>query len=184
MALRRCCVAGQFQASLFVSQATVLSGTIISRGVVFALACAAAFPANAPIVPLTICEVVRDLGAHEGKDEAVLGRYSFRASSGRYLSEQACDPTAPVPPQLLLVEDLKDGPKPPDSFELDGEALRRKFADLRKRTQLGKFRFGTPDYDRWAVVYGRVEARKGDEKFPASLAFRGDGVVVFLRPDQ
>ncbi|MBZ5583011.1 MAG: hypothetical protein LAQ30_12570 [Acidobacteriia bacterium] len=135
---------------------------------------------------MTVCEVARDLAGEEGKEVAVLGRYSFRTNGGRSLNEQACDPAAAAPPQLNLVEDSKDAPKPPGNFELDAAVLRHKFADVQKRTQLGKFRFGTPDYDRWAVVYGRVEARKGADaaKFPANLLFRGDGVVVFLRPDQ
>ncbi len=150
-----------------------------------AVACAAAYPADAPVAPVTVCEVARALAADEGKDVAVLGRYSFRANGGLSLSEQACDPAAPVPPRLFLQEHA-DAPKPPGSFELDAEVLRRKMADIQKRTQLGKFRFGTPDYDRWAVVYGRLEPRKGDSAaaFPANLVFRGDGVVIFLRPEQ
>ena len=153
--------------------------------VVCALAGATAFPAGAPLAPLTVCDVVRDLAAQEGKALAVLGRYSFR-SSGRSLEEQACDPAAAILPQLRLVEDRTDGPKPPDSYELDAADLNRKLADMRKRTSLGKFRFGSPEYDRWAVVFGRVEAAKGEDagKTPASLAFRGDGVIVFVSPQQ
>jgi hypothetical protein len=152
---------------------------------VCALTGAAAFPADAPLVPLTVCEVVRDLAAQEGKAFAILGRYSFRAS-GRSLGEQACDPAAAIPPQLRLVEDGQDGPKLPESYELDAAEVRRKLADMQKRTPLGKFRFGSPDYDRWAVVFGRVQAAKGADaqKMPADLAFRGDGVVVFLTPPQ
>ena len=150
-----------------------------------ALACAAAFPADAPLVPLTVCEVVRDLAAQEGKALAILGRYSFRAA-GRSLEEQACDPAVTIPPQLRLVEDGEDGPKLPDSYELDAAEVRRKLADIEKRTPLGKFRFGSADYDRWAVVFGRVEAAKGADaqKMPVNLAFRGNGVVVFLTPQQ
>jgi hypothetical protein len=102
------------------------------------------------------------------------------------LGEQACDPAVTIPPQLRLVEDGQDGPKPPDSYELDAAEVRRKLADIEKRTPLGKFRFGSPDYDRWAVVFGRVEAAKGADarKMPADVAFRGDGAVVFLAPQQ
>ena len=141
----------------------------------------AAARADAPIVPLTVCEVLRDLSPLEGKAIAVLGRYSYR-ETGRWIGEQTCDPAMPTPPQLMLVEDSKDGPRPPGNFELDGAALNRKFADLQKRTSLGKFRFGTPDYDRWAVIFGRVEARKGEDtkKSPANLVYRGSGVVVIL----
>jgi hypothetical protein len=150
---------------------------------VCALTGATAFPAGAPLAPLTVCDVVRDLAAQDGKAIAVLGRYSFR-SSGRWLEEQACDPAAALPPQLRLVEDRADGPKPPDSYELDVADLHSKLADIEKRTSLGKFRFGSLEYDRWAVVFGRVEAAKGADagKTPASLAFRGDGVIVFVTP--
>jgi hypothetical protein len=83
------------------------------------------------------------------------------------------------------VEDLKSGPKPPDNFEIDGVVLKQKFDELQRRSPLGKFRFGTPDYDRWAVIYGRVEARKGEDakKAAANLVIRGDGVIIVLRPE-
>ena len=139
--------------------------------------------ADAPIVPQTVCEVLHDLGQHDGNPVAALGRYSYR-QDGRWLGEQSCPGDQATPPVLWLTEDTKDGPKPPVNFELDAAALTRKFAELRMHTSLGKFRFGTSDYDRWAVVYGRVEARKGDanKKAAADLVFRGDGVIVFLTP--
>ena len=50
---------------------------------------------------------------------------------------------------------------------------------MQEHTKLHTFRFGTSDYDRWAVVYGRVESDKA--KTPAvRLVYRGDGVVLFL----
>jgi len=136
------------------------------------------------MVPLTVCEVVRDLPAQEGRSLPILGRYSFRAS-GISLDEQACDPPVKTP-QFRLLEDAKEGPRPPDSFELDATAVRRKLADVRKRTSLGKFRFGTPDFDRWAVVYGRVQTGPAEDATmpPADLVFRGDGVVIFVQADQ
>lgn len=145
-----------------------------------ALAALPATCADGPLVPVTVCEVLGDLPMYDGKVVAALGRYSFR-EKGRWLSEESCGEGAAANPTLWLVED-KDGPRPPDDFEMDGTVLGRKLADVRKRTALGKFRFGTSDYDRWAVVYGRVETRKGDaaKTAPADLAFRGDGVVVFL----
>jgi hypothetical protein len=149
------------------------------------LVCAASgTPADAPVVPLTVCEVLRDLPGREGKPVAVLGRYSFR-ENGRWMGEQACEPATSGPPQLWLVEDSKDGPKPGDGYELDAAAVRRKLAEIERRTSLGKFRFGTPDYDRWAVVWGRVETRKpADGKASANLVYRGSGVVVFLWPEE
>jgi hypothetical protein len=151
---------------------------------VFLLAVLAALPAtfaDAPIIPLTVCEIVDGLPMYDGKPVAVLGRYSFR-DKGRWLSEQSCASPPPADPTLWLVEDTKDGPHPPGNFELDGSAVERKLAEVRKRTALARFRFGSSDYDRWALVYGRVETRKGDaaKLAPADLVFRGDGVVVFL----
>jgi hypothetical protein len=152
----------------------------------FLLGVLAALPgtcADGPLVPMTVCDVLNDLPTYDGKSVAALGRYSFR-EKGRWLSEQSCGDGAVNNPILWLVEDAKEGPHPPDNFEMDGTVLARKLAEIRKRTALGKFRFGTSDYDRWAVVYGRVEVRKGDaaKTAPADLAFRGDGVVVFLNP--
>lgn len=151
---------------------------------VFLLAVLAILPAtcaDAPITPLTVCEILNELAMYDGKPVAALGRYSFR-DKGRWLSEQACASTPPADPTLWLVEDTNDGPHPPNNFELDAPAVERKLAEVRKRTSLEKFRFGSADYDRWALVYGRVETRRGDAAkiAPADLIFRGDGVVVFL----
>jgi hypothetical protein len=157
-------------------------GNICRRSVYFAwLLGACALAADSPLAPVTVCEILKDLPLHEGKEVAVLGRYSFR-QNGRWIAEQACDPASPAPPLLWLTEDSTGAPKPPDNFELDAAALNRKFTELRRRTSLGKFRFGTSDYDRWAVVYCRVMSRKGEaaSQAPADLVFRGSGVVVFL----
>ncbi|MBV9745240.1 MAG: hypothetical protein JO099_15875 [Acidobacteriia bacterium] len=136
---------------------------------------------DGPIVPLTVCEIVNDLPMYDGQPVAALGRYSFR-EKGRWLGEQSCAEPPRADPTLWLLEDIKDGPHPPNNFALDAPATERKLTEIRKRTTLAKFRFGTPDYDRWAVVYGRIEIRKGDaaKLAPADLAFRGDGVVIFL----
>jgi hypothetical protein len=151
--------------------------------VLFGLLPVSAFAAD-PIVPLTVCEVLTDLPAREGKDIAVLGRYSFR-QEGRWIGEQACAGAGSTP-ALWLVEDAGGGPKPPSDFELDAGSLNRKFAEILKHTALGRFRFGTADYDRWAVVYGRVAPRKGEDakKASAELVFRGSGVVIFLTTER
>ena len=148
---------------------------------VAALVAVSALAEDAPIVPFTVCEVVHDLASYEGKPTAVLGRYSFR-HDGSWLGEQACDAPSAPPASLWLAEDAQDGPRPPESFQLDAAALNRKLAEIRKHTSLGKFRFGSSDYDRWAVVFGRVENRKeaASKKAAADLVFRGDGVVVFI----
>ena len=146
-----------------------------------ALACASAGAEDLPIVPFTVCEILHDLATYEGKPVAAIGRYSYR-QDGIWLAEQACEAQSTTPPALWLAEDTADGPRPPDSFQLDGAAVTRKLTEIRKHTTLGKFRFGSSDYDRWAVVFGRVENRKeaAAKKAAADLVFRGDGVVVFL----
>jgi hypothetical protein len=102
------------------------------------------------------------------------------------MGEEACGAEAAGRSLLWLTEDGAAGPKPPGNFEIDAAVLNRKFAELVKRTTLGKFRFGTADYDRWAVVYGRIVSRKGNDaaKAPADLVFRGSGVVVFLTTER
>jgi len=144
----------------------------------------ATFSAEPPVVPLGVCEVLRDLPALEGKNVAVIGRYSYRGN-GKWVGDQSCAPPVTVPLQLWVVEDLKSAPKPPDNFQLDAVVLKKQFAELQRRAPLGKFRFGTPDYYRWAVIYGRVEARKGDDanKAAANLVIRGDGVIIVLTPE-
>ena len=103
-------------------------------------ACAAASCAEDTLVPLTVCEIVRDLPAQDGKVVAAIGRYSFR-SDGRSMGEQTCDTPGPAP-TLWLVEDLKEGPKPPEPLNLDKAALKKKFFDglsrrgLRRRPKL------------------------------------------------
>jgi len=150
----------------------------------FTLLAAAFVAASDPppvLVPVTVCEVLADLPAHEGKNFAVLGRYSFRRD-GRWMGEETC---GGGPATVMLNED-SNAPRPPGTFELDAPVLNKKFAELVKHTSLGKFRFGSPEYDRWAVVYGRVNVRKGDDakKAPAELAFRGSGVVLFLTTEK
>ena len=165
-----------------------ISRVLIRTVCACALGCAVSLPAETPVVPLTPCEVVRELPAEDGKTIAVLGRYSFRDKGGRWIAEQTCAAAGggavPEQPVLWLVEDTTDGPKVPDHFELDGAAVQRKWAAVRGHTELGKFRFGTPDYDRWAVIWGRVQLRNGEDakKAPANLVYRGSGVIFFLIP--
>ena len=139
-----------------------------------------------PVVPLTVCEVVRDLSTHTGKTLAILGRYSYRESGGSWVSEDACAAATdgqpqPASPELWMTVD-RNGPRLPDDYELDGPVLHRKLAEMRRRTTLAKFRFGTPDYDRWAVIWGRVEPRKPDDrrKAAADLLYRGEGTIYFI----
>ena len=154
-------------------------GRVLVIGIFAMLATAA----DNALAPLTVCEVLKDIPTQDGKVVAVLGRFSFRRD-GRTLNEESCgtNPEAGAPPpanSIRLTDDTKTGPKPPDVFALDATALNRKLKAVQEHTKLRNFRFGTADYDRWAVVYGRIESDKA--KTPAArLVYRGDGVILFL----
>ena len=153
------------------------------RVLVIALGAFAATAADNALSPLTVCEVFKDLAAEDGKVVAVLGRFSFRRD-GRTINEEFCGskpaPGEPAPPNAIrLADDSKTGPKPPEVFALDAAAVSRKLKEIQEHTSLRVFRFGTPDYDRWAVVYGRIETDKS-KAGSARLVYRGDGVVLFL----
>lgn len=142
--------------------------------------------AAAPVTPMTVCEVLRDLPAETGKTVAVLGRYSYRVNGGNWVSEDTCGTPAPGQPpgptaEFWMTVD-RNAPRLPDDYELDAPALHRKLAEMQRHTTLAKFRFGTPDYDRWAVVWGRIEPRKSDEtpKAAANLFYRGEGTIYYI----
>ena len=160
----------------------VLQGTL-KAACCIAVACVS-IAAESTVVPQTVCEVLRDFAAQDGKEVALLGRYSYRTND-RWMGEQSCVPPLGQMPTLVLQEE-SSAPKTPDGYVINGAELHRKLADMQRRTSLGKFRFGTPDYDRWAVVYGRVEKRLNEDtkKQVPSLVFRGSGVVIFLAGDE
>jgi hypothetical protein len=127
---------------------------------VLAFACAPAFAADAAaaLQPVTVCEVLAHPDAYYGKPVLLVGRFSFR-EYGRFLSEKGC--------VLHVVLDPKGGPVPPAAFSVDTETTSRKLAAVRKSTTLANFRFGSSDYDRWAMVYGRMEPATPPDKHPA-----------------
>ncbi|HWB97082.1 MAG TPA: hypothetical protein VG672_10280 [Bryobacteraceae bacterium] len=146
---------------------------------------------DAPLQPVTVCEVVQDLSNYTGKTIVVVGRFSFR-KTGRWLSEEACEQKsskpAAEPPLLLLAFEPKSAPKLSPVFEIDGASLKQKMKLIKLRTTLKEFRFGSSDYDRWALVYGRVEPRPaagGSGGQPAAqLSYYGDGVILFLNDEE
>jgi len=158
---------------------------------------------EATLLPVTVCEVLQDLSAYDGKVVAMVGRFSFR-QNGRWLGEQNCDRKLVIgeqewPSTLWVVYDPASAPKPPAVLAVDGVLLAQKLRAVKLGTSLTKFRFGSADYDGWAVVYGRVETRKDlvtvtaggarkngfgyGESSPARLVCHGDAVVVFLTDD-
>ena len=83
---------------------------------------------------------------------------------------------------LRITLDSKEAPHLPEPFDIDGAAADRLLQLVRKGTALGKFRFGSLEYDRWAIVWGRVERAPGNEANPdvPRLLYRGDGLIFFI----
>ena len=159
--------------------------------VILPLLCAV-LPAADPLMqPVTVCEIVKDPVAYEGKVVPLVGRFSFR-SSGRFVSEEACEegPAAAARAGVLpIAEDGKSAPQVPLILKIDAKAVAQKLEHIRRTTSLRKFRFGSPDYDRWALVYGQVERRdppppaaapESGAAPPVRLLIRGDGAIIFL----
>ena len=153
--------------------------------------------------PVTVCEVLRDLSAYDGKVVAVVGRFSSR-QAGRWLGEQKCAHKFVTGgqqwPNAFWVEyDPATAPKPPEVLVVNAVLLAQKVRKVKLDTSLTQLPFGSQDYDNWAVVYGRVETRKDliavtgggprkngfgyGESSPARLVCHGDAVVIFLNDD-
>jgi hypothetical protein len=144
----------------------------------------------APLKPITVCEVIENLKEYDGHAVAVLGRFSFR-TDGRWISEDECYTAAgsehqTQPATLWLSYAPQTAPRITGGYQLDGALIAEKLQLIKKHTSLKQFRFGTPDYDRWAVVYGEIRVdnkpvSRARRDAPAELFFAGDGYVMFLR---
>lgn len=122
--------------------------------------------------PIRVCDVLQNPTAFEGKTVALVGRYSFRQTE-RSLREEKCGAS---PGGAIRIEfDKKVAPATPDRLDFDGVVVQRLLKAVQQQTALAKFKFGTPDYDRWAVVYGRFETTKS-----LRLVCVGDSVVMFI----
>ena len=141
-----------------------------------------------------VCEILRDLPSYNGKVVAVVGRFSYR-EEGKFLSEKKCDSMKseghPDPAALLVVYDSKSAPKPARDLYFDRSLVDKELELIRRQTSLASFRFGSQDYDRWAVVYGRIEMNKDSaprskplrsefEPAAATIICTSKSMVVFL----
>lgn len=124
------------------------------------------------IEPVRVCDVIQNPAEYEGKVVALVGRYSYR-QTGRSLSEEKCGEAHGA--AIRIEFDKKLAPATPDHLELDAPSVHKMLKAIQQQTALAKFKFGTPDYDRWAVVYGRMETDKS-----MRLICVGDGVVRFI----
>jgi hypothetical protein len=159
--------------------------------------------AEPPLRPVTVCEIMQNLAAYDGKVVAVVGRFSAR-QTGRWLGEQKCERNLVVsdqqwPNAFWLVYDAATAPPPPAVLAVDAPLLAQKLQAVKAGTSLGKLRFGSGDTDAWAVVYGRVETRKDlvtvtaagtrkngfgvGESSPARLVCHSEAAVISLDDD-
>lgn len=142
--------------------------------------------------PVRICEILENPTLFAGKTVLLVGRYSYR-EKGLFLGEAVCGSGQNEKASALeVVYDVKTAPKTPDNFSVDAAALKRKLAAVKESTSLGKFRFGSQEYDRWALAYGRIEItaadspepgeslKKAEFRTPGRLVCRGAGLVIFL----
>jgi len=149
------------------------------HGVLFVMVClsgAGPYAAAEDSLPVVrVCDILRDLPSYHGKVVAVVGRFSFR-QEGRFLSEKACDSTkregGPDPAVILVAYDSKSAPKPTPNLYFDRSLIDKELELIRRQTSLASFRFGSQDYDRWAVVYGRIEMNK--DSTPGSKPLRNE----------
>jgi hypothetical protein len=137
--------------------------------------CLAVFATEPALEPVSVCDALDHLPDFQGKAVALVGRYSFR-KEGRWLDQEACGGNGKRG-MVWLTLDSKSAPKPPESVSINEVTLERILAAMKQHTSLGKFRFGSPDYDRWAVMFGRLETGS-DQK--TQLVYRGDGAIFYF----
>jgi hypothetical protein len=150
--------------------------------------------AEASVQVVRVCDVIRDLPSYVGKVVAIVGRLSYR-EEGRFISEETCEgsktgnlASSNVIPVFF---DIKAAPKPLESSSIDPNLVYKELEIIKRRTALANFRFGSEDYDRWAVAYGRLEMMKDPSPrpknsgkklapTPARLICASASTIVFL----
>ena len=129
--------------------------------------------ADAPLPVVRVCEILRDLPSYHGKVVAVVGRFSYR-EAGRFLSEKTCgsakSESHPDSAAIRVLYDSKSAPKLPAVLSLDRSLVDKELELIRRETSLASFRFGSQYYDRWAVVYGRIEINQDSDTRSKSVA--------------
>ena len=153
---------------------------------IFLIASVALPAQHVPLKPVTVCEILKTPAQFDGKAIAVLGRLSSRAGI-RSIGEESCgtslDASRPV---LKLSYDSRSAPHLSGGFAVDDHTVKEELKAIRVHTKLASFRFGTPDYDRWAIVYGRVKIATPAgpaKKDSGKLVYAGDGDVILLADD-
>jgi len=113
---------------------------------------------EAPLVPVTVCEILASPQQFNGKNVAVLGRLG-RTNEGWWLGEDDCGSKIVQEgytwPNLVWVECCYEpAPDPPSgSLRLGDVFVAAKLKQVKETTKL---RYQT---DAWVVAYGRIETR-------------------------
>jgi hypothetical protein len=149
---------------------------VVLLGIVL-LAGSHAQPNPQPLKPVTVCEILMNQEKYNGTNVAAIGR-SSQTSEGHWLMEDKCDRNYEtngfVWENIIWVQCCSQPAPDPSSGSLllDEAALIEKLAQLRKSTKLqmisrqsyrvtdGKSAGRVNIKDTWAVVYGRIDARK------------------------
>jgi len=115
--------------------------------------------ATVPVPILTVCDILQDLRAYNGRIVIVVGKASF-TGEGTWLTA-SCSHTLKTAghtwPNVIATSratSLDDEPAPtiPPAFRWDDEMLRQKLATIVPATRLGGREY-------WMAVYGRLETR-------------------------
>ena len=124
--------------------------------------------------PITVCELLADPTAYDGRQVALLGKWADSHFDGVWLSEDRCESRLITDgyewPNEVWIRNDNSAPTPPKGLlVLDSHALDEKLASVHRTTSLGleeiaflgKDGGGTRQVKQhWAVIFGRIEARK------------------------
>lgn len=140
------------------------------------------------IAPVTVCELLANPVAYDGKDIALLGKFDDSHFDGQWLSEDNCGSNLVTDgyawPNKVAIGSGSSGPTPPlGLLVLDPAALNEKLESVRRTTilnmeELPVFSSQGPVrrewvQQNWAVIFGRIEARN-DLRPPRRTAGRVD----------
>jgi hypothetical protein len=135
------------------------------------------------MTPITVCELLANPVAYDGKNVALLGRLDDSHFDGRWLSEDNCGSRLitdqHVWPNRVWIGGAESAPTPSTGIlVVDPDALDRKLESVRRTTALkmeevtfyGNNGLGTRLMKQnWAMIFGRIEAR--EQLRPPSGAF-------------
>jgi hypothetical protein len=107
---------------------------------------------EAPLKPVTVCEILKNHKLYNGKVIAVIGRYA-PTEEGSWLFDDKCEVKLETDqiiwPNILWLKYDPSSPPLSTSLEVDMVAVRAKLGELKQQAH--------DDTAEWAVVYGRLE---------------------------